>query len=216
MKPTIVTLTGPSCAGKTTLETMLRARGYEPVVSTTTRQPRFGEYHGTSYYFMDEAEFLVRKENGEFIESVEFNGSYYGISKDEIERVAKRGQPIVIVVEPHGHKQIKAFAEAMDWKILSVFVNNPQEVIFYRFLRRFAILTENTKNRIGTLEREAKRLTTMQQVEHAWIAEAFMDESKKRIYDLQFHQFGADTETQVILKIQAEVSKLTEEVQKAA
>ena len=37
VKNLIVTLTGPSCAGKSTLEAMLKARGFENVISTTTR-----------------------------------------------------------------------------------------------------------------------------------------------------------------------------------
>ena len=36
----IVTLTGPSCAGKSTLEKMLVKLGFSNAISTTTRQPR--------------------------------------------------------------------------------------------------------------------------------------------------------------------------------
>lgn len=216
MKPIIVTLTGPSCAGKTTLERMLQARGYEPVVSTTTRSPRHGELDGTAYHFITEERFAQMAENNELVESVEFNGCHYGLSRAEVERVAKRGSPVVMVVEPQGHKQVKRYCQENGWAMLSVWVGNPREVILRRFMKRFAILLECSKNRTGLIERESQRLNTMFEVEAAWVAEAFMDQSKRAIYDLQLAEFGPDTELPAITMIQSTVVSIKKDLQKAA
>jgi guanylate kinase len=51
MNNTLITLTGPSCAGKTTLEDRLIKAGFDRVISNTTRAPRRGEIDGVHYHF---------------------------------------------------------------------------------------------------------------------------------------------------------------------
>lgn len=138
MKPNILTLTGPSCAGKSTMEKLLREKhGFVNVISTTTRPMRAGEVDGESYYFVDRATFKDMQERGQLVESVEFNGNFYGVSVQEVERVASYGRPIVLVVEPEGLKQIRQYALVAGWNVFSVFVNNPPSVIARRFLERY-------------------------------------------------------------------------------
>ena len=136
MTPFIVSLTGPSCAGKTTLERRLKDEGFVQVISHTTRTPRAGEENGKAYYFIDKSEFKRLETTGFFVESVYFNGNYYGVSAKEIQRVADEGKPIVVIVEPEGLKQIKAYCNLHDWDLFSVFIDNPGEVIAERFLER--------------------------------------------------------------------------------
>lgn len=137
MTPFIVTLTGPSCAGKTTLEKRLKDAGFENVISTTTRTPRAGEVNGTSYYFMDKSEFKRLDACGVFVEKVTFNGQYYGVSVPEVERVAALGKPIVVIVEPEGLKQIRAYCQNRGWNYFTVFIDNPGNVIGERFMARY-------------------------------------------------------------------------------
>lgn len=137
MTPFIVTLTGPSCAGKTTLEKRLKDAGFENVISTTTRAPRRGEVNGTSYYFMDKSEFKRHDALGAFVEKVTFNGQYYGVSVQEVERLAALGKPIVVIVEPEGLKQIRTYCQNRGWNYFTVFIDNPGQVIGERFLERF-------------------------------------------------------------------------------
>jgi guanylate kinase len=136
MTPFIVSLTGPSCAGKTTLEQRLKDEGFAQVISHTTRAPRAGEENGKSYYFIDKSEFKRLQAMGFFVESVYFNGNYYGVAASEFKRVADQGKPIVVIVEPEGLKQIKAYCNLHDWDLYSVFIDNPGEVIAERFLER--------------------------------------------------------------------------------
>lgn len=137
MTPFIVTLTGPSCAGKTTLESRLKNAGFVNVISTTTRAPRAGEVDGVSYYFVSEEEFKRMDSSGMLVESVFFNGKHYGVSVQEVERVAAQHKPIVVIVEPEGLKQIRAYCQKRGWNYFTVFIDNPGGVIGERFLARY-------------------------------------------------------------------------------
>jgi len=137
MTPFIVTLTGPSCAGKTTLESRLKNAGFVNVISTTTRAPRAGEVDGVSYYFVSEEEFKRLDSSGLLVESVHFNGKHYGVSVQEVERVAAQHKPIVVIVEPEGLKQIRAYCTGRGWNYFTVFIDNPGGVIGERFLARY-------------------------------------------------------------------------------
>lgn len=169
MTPFIVSLTGPSCAGKTTLEQRLKNdEGFAQVISHTTRTPRAGEENGKSYYFIDKSEFKRLEATGFFVESVYFNGNYYGVSAKEIQRVADTGKPIVVIVEPEGLKQIKAYCNLHDWDLYSVFIDNPGEVIAERFLERAmsdVMQAEDCDEAIGIY---AKRLGVMLKNECWW------------------------------------------------
>lgn len=202
MKTTIITITGPSCAGKSTLEKMLVERGIAVnAISTTTRPMRAGDVNGQSYYFHSKKVFATGLENGKFIEHVEFGGNYYGMSVPEIERVSALGKPIVIVCEPIGQKQIKTWCAANDVKLVSVFVTNPKRVIADRFmLRLWDELTANRKSAAlpGTvLLPAASRLAEMMGTERGWVTEALVDGT----YDLSFWRFDPNTQDWVIEKI---------------
>lgn len=168
MKPFIVTITGPSCAGKSTLEKALKERGFSAVISTTTRPMREGEVNGQSYYFIDKSEFKRLEALGAFVESVQFNGNYYGVTAKEIERVAATGKPIVVIVEPNGLMQIRPFAFNKGWDILSVFVTNPSQVIAARFLDRFTADFAKSGNSDKVLADYKRRLGVMMGEEMQW------------------------------------------------
>lgn len=137
MTPFIVTLTGPSCAGKTTLEKRLKDVGFEQVISTTTRAPRAGEVDGKAYYFISREAFVANRDGGAYVESVEFNGNFYAVSAEEVKRVAAKGKPIVVIVEPEGLKQIRVYCQNRDWNYFTVFIDNPGNVIGERYLARY-------------------------------------------------------------------------------
>ena len=76
-------IAAPSGAGKSSLVNALLQR--EPTVklsiSCTTRAPRPSEQHGREYFFLSEADFLKRQQEGEFLESASVHGNYYGTSR---------------------------------------------------------------------------------------------------------------------------------------
>lgn len=173
MNNLIITLTGPSCGGKSTLERMMCEQlGFERVISTTTRIPRAGELDGDNYYFVSKSEFKRLKTQGYFVESVEFNGNYYGVSVKEIERVFATGKNVVIVCEPQGKKQIEEYvAKRNDLWHLSVFVDCPPEVIGERFLSRFVneIAIDDPVQRSKSVMTYSARLAEMLSTEAGWV-----------------------------------------------
>ena len=195
----IVTITGPSCAGKSTLETILKGLGFASIISTTTRPKRLGEVDGESYYFMTPAAFALAKEEGQFIESIEFNGNLYGVSVEEVNRVLAMGKPIVLIVEPHGLIQMRQYAQAHDLDLYSYFITNPADVIAKRFLARFAQQIVNVRSNVdAVLDNYYPRLAVMMEEERDWIN---VTDDGEGIYDLilpSFNEGNLDKITQDI------------------
>lgn len=186
--PILVTLTGPSCSGKSTLEKLLKGRGFTSLISVTTRKPRAGEVDGVSYYFLDHDEFAALERAGELVEQVEFNGNRYGVTKSEMNRAYETGMQVVVVVDPHGAFQYRQYVERRpEWKILSLFVNAPPETIARRFLDRFRqdIEAGNCKS----LESYPSRLAEMMTTEREWTE---FQHSLSGQYDVWFDNFDGD------------------------
>jgi guanylate kinase len=99
----------PSGAGKSTLVNALLAQ--EPAlklsISYTTRAPRPGEQHGREYYFTSVEDFLKRREAGEFLESAEVHGNYYGTSRVMIAAQMKSGTDVLLEIDWQGAQQVK-------------------------------------------------------------------------------------------------------------
>jgi guanylate kinase len=190
----IVTLTGPSCAGKSTLEEMMIGLlGFESVISTTTRTPRPDEVDGVDYYFVDAVTFAASAARGEFVESVQFSGNHYGVSVAETERIFALGKSVVVVVEPEGKKQIKEFAKQNGIKFISLFIDCPPEVIGDRFLRRFLSeisLTDPSVNDKALLTYSA-RFNVMLSVEAGWSINAKSTQDKYDLYIPSFDEMNA-------------------------
>jgi guanylate kinase len=208
MKPFIVILTGPTCAGKSTLEAKLRETGFASVVSTTTRPPRVGEVDGKNYHFVNETRFSALQEEGGMVESVTFGGYRYGVTKGEIDRHASAGAPVVVVCEPSGRNQIVNFCEQNGWAYHTVYVGNPDRVIAGRFLSRML----NDVEEVGlfpsladpVVERYAQRMEQMVTTERAWVAEAYFqnqDGSRNEPYDRILWEFNEENDTAVVQSI---------------
>jgi guanylate kinase len=99
----------PSGAGKSTLVNALLAQ--EPSiklsVSYTTRPPRTGEVHGHEYFFTSVDDFLARREQGEFLESAEVHGNYYGTSRLMIAAQIAAGTDVLLEIDWQGARQVK-------------------------------------------------------------------------------------------------------------
>lgn len=132
----IVTITGPTCSGKSTLEHALADLGFGQVVSHTSREPRAGEIDGRSYYFTHRSLFSADADH--FIESVEYDGNLYGVHASEVSRLASMGyDELVIVAEPVGIRQIRKWCAARDIRCESIWLNAPEATLYERFLERF-------------------------------------------------------------------------------
>lgn len=76
-------------------------------VSLTTRAPRKGEVEGKDYFFVTDQEFFRRREAGDFIESAQVHGFWYGTPKQELEAVLAGGRDVVLDIDVQGGRQIK-------------------------------------------------------------------------------------------------------------
>jgi guanylate kinase len=119
----VIVITGPSGVGKGTLIRLLRDELPELAlsVSATTRAPRPGEEDGVDYTFLSDEQFDSLLRGGAFVEHAEYAGRRYGTLREDLERRAAAGQPVVLEIEVQGARQIRdALPEA-----LQVFIAPP-------------------------------------------------------------------------------------------
>lgn len=161
----IITLTGPTCAGKTTIETELQKAGCGKAVSHTTRQPRSGEVSGTAYHFVTPAEYKHLDAAGEFIETVTFGNNSYAMSAKSLLEAQTSNEHVAIVVEPHGAHQIHQFCKDNGIPVYAVWVDCPPREQAERFLKRMLSDMLVGKDAVGTY---ADRLALMLTDEVGW------------------------------------------------
>ncbi len=108
-KPLIVVLSGPSGVGKSSIVEQLLAAHHNFVesVSATTRKRRTGERQGRDYYFLSRDEFRNKKRNGEFIETAEIFGEYYGTPKKPVLDALSRRKTVLFDIDIVGGQAIK-------------------------------------------------------------------------------------------------------------
>jgi guanylate kinase len=101
----VVVLSGPSGSGKTTVVDRLLERAPMKLVksvSATTRAPRAGEQNGERYYFLSSEDFAARRDRGEFVETAEYAGAWYGTLWSEVERAKSIGGWSLLEIEVQG------------------------------------------------------------------------------------------------------------------
>ena len=108
-KSSVLILSAPSGAGKTSLARQLIAKRGDAalVVSHTTRAQRRGEQHGIDYYFVDEAEFINMIAANQFIEYATVFGNRYGTSADSIERLIAADKHAILEIDWQGAREVR-------------------------------------------------------------------------------------------------------------
>jgi len=98
-----------SGTGKTSLvKELLRADpGIKLSVSYTTRQPRPGDVDGREYHFISTQEFEDMMARGEFLESAQVHGNYYGTSQSWIAAQRDSGSDILLEIDWQGAAQVR-------------------------------------------------------------------------------------------------------------
>ncbi len=121
MSGNLFIISAPSGAGKTSLVSALL--GINPQidlsVSYTTRAPREGEVNGESYHFVSREQFIEMQQHGDFLESAEVYGNFYGTSQSWITQENAKGRDILLEIDWQGAQQVrKQFPRAISIFIL--------------------------------------------------------------------------------------------------
>jgi len=123
MSGNLFIVSAPSGAGKSSLVKALLER--DPAIrlsiSYTTRAPRPGEVDGVHYHFVSQEDFQERLGRGEFLESAEVYGNYYGTSQPWIEAERAAGRDILLEIDWQGAAQVRRLVP----DVVSVFILPP-------------------------------------------------------------------------------------------
>ncbi|MBI3624899.1 MAG: guanylate kinase [Candidatus Rokubacteria bacterium] len=154
---TLVVVSAPSGAGKTTLCTEVRAMvpGLAYSVSVTTRPPRPGEVDGKDFHFVSEATFKAMRERNEFAEWAVVHDNFYGTRAEPLEQALAAGLDVLLDIDTQGARQLRTrYLEA-----ISVFIVAPS----------LALLEQRLKERKSDAPQEiARRIARARQEIAAW------------------------------------------------
>lgn len=122
----LIVFSAPSGSGKTTIVRHLLTKEELDLafsISATNRDPREGEIHGESYYFISLKEFKNHIKNEDFLEWEEvYRDNFYGTLKKEVHRLWAQGKHVIFDIDVAGGLRIKRkFPE----RTLAVFVKPP-------------------------------------------------------------------------------------------
>jgi guanylate kinase len=106
----LLIVSGPSGSGKDTI--IERLRELEPdvayCVSYTTRPPRQYEKDGVHYRFATRDVFKKMEVAGEFLETREYAGNFYGTPKQFVEEALQQHRDLILKPEVNGARAIRA------------------------------------------------------------------------------------------------------------
>jgi guanylate kinase len=120
-------------------------------LSATTRPARPGEHDGVDYVFLDRATFEKWQENGEFVESFEVFGHFYGTPKRPMEDHLAAGDDVLLEIDVQGAMAVRrAFPDAV-----LVFLRPPsREVQRERLLARAGDPLDTIERRLAKADAE--------------------------------------------------------------
>jgi guanylate kinase len=133
MSGNVLIVTAPSGAGKTSLVRALleQDRRVNLSVSYTTRAPRAGEKEGRDYHFVSVNHFMGMLEAGEFLESAEVYGNYYGTSEHWIRAQIAQGEDVLLEIDWQGAQQVRRLFPSA----IGIFILPPSLMVLAQRLR---------------------------------------------------------------------------------
>jgi guanylate kinase len=139
-------VSAPSGAGKTSLCSALtdELENLRHSISYTTRQPRPGEIDGRDYHFVAVERFRQMLQSGDFAESAEVHGNFYGTSRRVLDGMRAEGIDVILDIDTQGAKQIR---DKYEGQAVFIFIMPPS----------LEILEERLRNRKSDHENEIKK-----------------------------------------------------------
>jgi guanylate kinase len=154
---TMVVLSSPSGAGKTTLvHKISKLKNFIISISHTTRLPRINEKNGKDYFFVNRFKFKKLIKNKEFLEHARVFNNNYGTSKNFVDQNLKKGKNVLFDIDWQGADQIKK--KKINYKLLSFFILPPsKKVLQQRLSNRHKKDKIVVKERMKQFEKDVKR-----------------------------------------------------------
>jgi len=193
----------PSGAGKSSLVNALLKQDKDIglSVSFTTRAPRPGEVNGREYNFLSEAEFLARKEAGDFLEWAKVHGNYYGTSKSWIESQMKNGRDVILEIDWQGARQVQVIIPEAIW----IFILPPSiQALEDRLLHRAQDDQATIQKRVAAAKEELTHVgeadylvinddfeTALAELNHVVLASRLRKNSQLARHQKLAHELGA-------------------------
>tara|TARA_B100001939_G_C16867976_1_gene585009 strand:+ start:279 stop:911 length:633 start_codon:yes stop_codon:yes gene_type:complete len=133
---TMIILSSPSGAGKTTLVKLLSEKNnFFISTSHTTREPRPNELNGKDYFFVKHDEFKRLIQNDEFLEYAKVFNNYYGTSRTPVIQNLENNKNVIFDIDWQGADQIKN--KGLNYKLITFFILPPsKKVLFERLSNR--------------------------------------------------------------------------------
>lgn len=151
----LIIISAPSGSGKTTIVKHLLEQfpSLAFSISATSRPIRPGETDGKDYYFLSEAQFRERIEEGDLLEWEEvYPGSYYGTLRSEVRRLTSAHKHVIFDVDVVGGLNIK---REFGSRALAIFVRPPSlEELEQRLVRRQTDSNDNIRKRVDKAAHE--------------------------------------------------------------
>ncbi len=122
-----IIISGPSCAGKTTIAKRLEElEKYTVVKAVTTRKKREGDY---KYKYVDAKEFEKNEKSNNFLIFDSYQGNKYGILKSDYESIETSKHPILILTV----ESAKELIMEKSFNALWFFIDADDEILQERY-----------------------------------------------------------------------------------
>lgn len=159
----IITLTGASGSGKTTIakELIARISNTKPLVSYTTRAPRPSDLPG-DFTYLDHDAFDRIRDEGKFLWTAQVGDTYYGTTKESLhDALHEDAATRIMILVPDVLPKLYAFAEGMEKRdtIKSFFIHVADEAVLRARMLKRGDMPESAEKRITACrdyEEEAK------------------------------------------------------------
>ncbi len=144
-KATLIIVSAPSGAGKTSLVKALQQRidNLTVSVSHTTRLARPGEIDGCDYHFVSKTAFETIQANKGFLEWAQVFDRYYGTAKSTVDDSLSQGIDVILEIDWQGAQQVRQKYK----DCISIFILPPSISILEQRLRQRAQDNEETIKR---------------------------------------------------------------------
>ena len=173
-------LSSPSGAGKTTLSRMLLQKDENLAlsISATTRPIRPNEVEGVHYSFVTKEEFFKMRERGQFLESAEVFGNYYGTPSTVVQNMLDKGTDVLFDIDWQGTRQLASSARA---DLVSIFILPPSmEELELRLRKRAEDKEEVLQERMSKAHIEISHWNEYDYV----IVNKDVEESLQKVYSI--------------------------------